>query len=132
VDRDSLQWYVDICKTRLGLSHWKVEVDKDTSDDDAWADIEVSDNLWEATLRVSADFFDQTQLEQRRVIAHELIHIHYAGVERAVNMLNGVLGSEGFAIFEKLFDVETERGADSLSKVLAPILPLPQEVLPKS
>jgi len=129
VDRESLQLYVDVCKTRVGLAHWKIDVDKGTADDDCWADIEVSENLWEATLRVSADFFEQTQVEQRRVIAHELIHVHYAGVERAVDTLNGVLGQEGFAIFEKLFDVETERGADSLSRVVAITLPFPEEVL---
>jgi len=121
------QDYVNKAAAILGLSHWKVEVSKHPAESDSWADVEVSDNLWNATIRLSADFWTLDPSEKRRVIAHELIHIHYAGVERAVEALNGVLGTEAFTLLQNVFDVEAERAADALSTPLSRLLPNPDE-----
>jgi hypothetical protein len=118
-----LQDYVTRCAAILGLAHWKVEVSKHPCEEDSWADIEVSQNLWTATMRVSAEFWALDPSEKRRVIAHELLHVHYAGAERAVEALDGVLGREGYEIISNVFDVEVERAADALSTPVARLLP---------
>ena len=123
-----LQEYVTRSSTILGLAHWKVEVSKHPCDEDSWADIEVSDNLWTATLRVSAEFWTLDNAEKRRVIAHELLHVHYAGAERAIESLEGVLGREGYEIISNVFNVEVERAADALSTPVSRLLPPIDEV----
>lgn len=123
-----LQDYVNKASTILGLAHWKVEVSKHPCEEDSWADIEVSDNLWTATLRVSSEFWTLDNFEKRRVIAHELLHVHYAGAERAIESLEGVLGREGYEIISNVFNVEVERAADALSTPVSRLLPSIDEV----
>lgn len=123
-----LQDYVNRASGILGLAHWKVEVSKHPCEEDSWADIEVSDNLWTATLRVSSEFWTLDNSEKRRVIAHELLHVHYAGAERAIESLEGVLGREGYEIISNVFNVEVERAADALSTPVSRLLPPIDEV----
>lgn len=123
-----LQDYVNKASAILGLSHWKVEVSKNPCDEDSWADIEVSENLWNAKMRVSSEFWTLDNAEKRRVIAHELLHVHYAGAERAIESLEGVLGREGYEIISNVFNVEVERAADALSTPVSRLLPPIDEV----
>ena len=126
MDAVAMQKYVDLCKDVFDLSHWKVVVSRESCEEDSWAEVEVSDNLWEATIKLAPDFFTQTKLEQRRIIAHELIHIHYAGAERIVESLDGVLGSQAYEIVDSIYTIETERGADSMSRLVARLQPMPE------
>ena len=118
-----LQEYVNRCLPVFGLTQWKVEVSKHPTEEDNWADIEVSDNLWSATLRVSSDFWSLDSAEKRRIVAHELLHVHYAGAERAIEALDGVIGTEAYAILSNIYEREVERAADALSMVVAKLLP---------
>ena len=123
-----VQDYVNRAAAIIGLAHWKIEVSKHPCEEDSWADIEVSQNLWNATLRVSAEFWGLDNQEKRRVIAHELLHIHYAGAERAIEALDGVIGKEAYEILANVFNVEVERAADALSTPVSKLLPLIDEV----
>lgn len=120
-----LEAYIDIAKGLLGLSHWEIKVSNSTPDDDTWADVEVSQNLFRATIRFSHDLWKEKPDEIRRVIAHELIHCHYAGVERLVDVVKESLGAAAGEIVDKVWDMESERAADALSTVVAGLLPLP-------
>jgi hypothetical protein len=117
--------YLTRAKSILNLSHWEIKISTDSPPDDAWADVEVSQNLYAATIRFSPSLWKEKPEEIRRVIAHELIHCHYAGVERLVETLEKTLGSQAYEIVASIWDVESERGADSLSTVVAELLPLP-------
>lgn len=121
-----LKDYLDRAKRILNLSHWEIKISADPPPDDAWADVEVSQNLYAATIRFSGSLWKQSPEEIRRVIAHELIHCHYAGVERLVGVVQDSLGTAAGDIVEKIWDVESERGADSLSTAVAELLPLPK------
>ena len=117
--------YLTRAKSILNLSHWEIKISTDSPPDDAWADVEVSQNLYAATIRFSPTLWKEKPEEIRRVIAHELIHCHYAGVERLVETLEKTLGSQAYEIVSNIWDVESERGADSLSTAVAELLPLP-------
>lgn len=123
-----VQEYVNRAASIIGLAHWKIEVSKHPCEEDSWADIEVSQNLWNATLRVSAEFWGLDPQEKRRVIAHELLHVHYAGAERAIEALDGVIGKEAYEILANVFNVEVERAADALSTPVSRLLPPIDEV----
>jgi hypothetical protein len=109
----------------MHLKQWTLKVSADIPADDSWADVEVSDNLWEASVRLSGDFFKETPESQRRILAHELMHVHNASLERLIGTLSGVLGSQAYELLEKVWDTEGERVAEALSFVVAEVLPLP-------
>lgn len=125
-NRDKAKAYIADAAERLNLKQWTIVVSDNLPPDDAYADVEASTNLWQATIRLSEDFWKEKPESQRRIVAHELIHLHYAGVERLVNQLESSLGSIAFDIVNSIWDVESERGADSLSFPLAEILPIPE------
>lgn len=124
--RETAKVYIADAANTLNLKQWTINVSKNLPPDDAYADIEASTNLWQATIRLSEDFWKEKPDSQRRIIAHELIHLHYAGVERLVEQLESSLGSIAFDIVNSIWDVESERGADALSFPLAKLLPLPE------
>lgn len=123
--RDKAKAYIASALPILNLRQWTVNLSESLPPDDSYADIEVSENLWTATIRLSEDFWKEKPESQRRIIAHELIHIHYAGVERLLNILQQSLGSMVYDVVDQIWDVESERGADSLSTPLGELLPLP-------
>ena len=123
---EEAQRYVDNAKRILNLTQWEIKVKDYPSAEDAYADIEPSDHLWHAKLRLSEDFFKEPAVEQRKIIAHELLHLHYAGVERMVNSAEDVMGAAAYDLYSKVWDIEVERAADSLSGPVGGLLPIPK------
>ena len=123
--REQVTAYLNAHRDVMHLKQWTLKVSADIPSDDSWADIEVSDNLWEATVRISGDFFKETPESQRRILAHELMHVHLAALERLMGSMEGVLGSQAYEVVDKLWDTEGERVAEALSFVVAEVLPLP-------
>jgi hypothetical protein len=126
VNQKQIKDYVDSCKEIMGLGHWEITVSTESAPDDSWADIEVSTNLYHATIRFSPKLWDEKHEDVKRVVAHELIHIHQTGVERLVETLEKQLGAAAYDLLTTVWDVESERSADSLSKVIAQLMPEPK------
>ncbi len=124
--RDQVAAYLNAHRDVMHLMQWTLKVTNDIPADDSWADVEVSDNLWEASIRLSNDFFKETPESQRRILAHELMHVHNAALERLIGTLEGVLGSQAYEVLDKVWDTEGERVAEALSFVVARVLPLPE------
>lgn len=124
-ERDKVREYLGKIKDELNLRQWNIKVSDDLPPDDSWADIEVSQNLWSATVRLSNDFFKESAEHQREILAHEMTHIHYSSLERLVETLEKVLGDQAYRILESLWDIESERAADSIAVPLGKSLPLP-------
>lgn len=124
--RERAAAYLNAQRATMRLSDWELKVSSDLPPDDAWADIEVSDNLWVATIRLSNDFFKLKPAEQRRVLAHELMHVHHHALDRLVAHLEGILGGEAFSLFDSQFDTEGERVCEALSFIVADRMPLPR------
>lgn len=123
--RDAVTEYLNANRGIMRLTEWELKASDDLPPDDAWADVEVSENLWVATIRLSNDFFKIKPREQRRVLAHELMHVHHHALDRLVAHLEGILGSEAFSLFDSQFDTEGERVCEALSFIVAERLPLP-------
>jgi hypothetical protein len=124
--RQQVTAYLNAHRDVMHLTQWTLKVSNDIPADDSWADVEVSENLWEATVRLSNDFFKETPDSQRRILAHELMHVHNAALERLMGTLSGVLGSQAYEVLDKVWDTEGERVAEALSFVVAGVLPLPE------
>ena len=123
--REQVTAYLNANRDVMHLKQWTLKVSNDIPADDSWADVEVSENLWEASVRLSGDFFKETPESQRRILAHELMHVHLAALERLMGSMEGVLGSQAYEVVDKLWDTEGERVAEALSFVVAEVLPLP-------
>ena len=123
--REQVTAYLNANRDVMHLKQWTLKVSNDIPADDSWADVEVSENLWEASVRLSGDFFKETPESQRRILAHELMHVHNAALERLIGTLSGVLGSQAYEVIEKVWDTEGERVAEALSFIVAEVLPLP-------
>ena len=124
--REQVTAYLNAHRDVLHLKQWTLKVSNDIPADDSWADVDVSENLWEATVRLSGDFFKETPESQRRILAHELMHVHNAALERLMGTLSGVLGSQAYEVLDKVWDTEGERVAEALSFVVAGVLTLPE------
>ena len=124
--REQVTVYLNANRDVMHLKQWHLKVSNDIPADDSWADVEVSENLWEASVRLSGDFFKESPESQRRILAHELMHVHNAALERLIGTLSGVLGSQAYEVLEKVWDTEGERVAEALSFVVAEVLPLPE------
>jgi hypothetical protein len=122
---EKAQRYVDAVKEILNLPQWDIKVKDYPAAEDAYADIEAHDVLWHAKLRLSEDFWKESPSEQRKIIAHEMLHLHYAGVERLVNSTEGTLGNAAYDLFSKVWEIEIERAADALSGPVGGLLPMP-------
>lgn len=124
-ERDRVRDYLAKNKDDLNLRQWTIKVSDDLPPDDSWADVEVSQNLWTATVRISNDFFKESPEHQREILAHEMTHVHYASLERLIETLEKILGDQAYKILEGLWDIESERAADSIAVPLGRSLPLP-------
>jgi hypothetical protein len=122
---EEAQRYVDNAKRILNLSQWEIKVQDYPSADDAYADIEPHDYLWHAKLRLSEDFWKEKPDDQAKIMAHELLHLHYAGVERIISHLEPILGGQAHELLSKFWDIEVERAADALSGPVGGLLPTP-------
>ena len=93
---------------------------------DAWADINPSEVAYTAELRVSHDFWVQSPERQREVLTHEVVHLLTARLDQTVEALEEPLGKVAWAIFDRHYEMATERVVDQLAIVLAERLPLPE------
>ena len=59
--RELARAYIAKVLPLLNLKQWDVKVSESLPPDDAYADIEVSENLWSATIRLSEDFWKEKQ-----------------------------------------------------------------------
>jgi hypothetical protein len=113
------RWAPYVCdlKNRVYLRDWQIAIYEDApAASEALASIEpVYGRKW-AALRLSDRFLSETQGEQRHTIAHELIHCHFAPLQRLIEANDEMTQGYKMAI---------EYAVDGLADAIAPLLPLP-------
>lgn len=119
------EWLAD-AQANLGVTDWKVNVVKDASDVDAWADIDPHSQNLTADLRVAHDFWRQEPEKQRLILTHELLHLVTCRTDRVVENLEEALGKVAWAVYEPQYLDATERMTEHLANVIAPYLTLPE------
>lgn len=119
------EWLAD-AQANLGVTDWKVNVVKDASDVDAWADIDPHSQNLTADLRVAHDFWRQEPEKQRLILTHELLHLVTCRTDRVVENLEEALGKVAWAVYEPQYLDATERMTEHLANVIAPYLTMPE------
>lgn len=111
----------------LLLRDWEIELDRTKADDDAWAQVCVSDVKNHARIKVLwPEFFHRTPGEQRQSLVHELIHPTFDRTDRVMYQLAEQLSENSACQFAKeAHRKEIEICVQRLARILAPHLPLP-------
>ncbi len=123
---DAVRAYVALLQPLFRLQHYEIEVwDEPPENKDAFADCGTKSRQHWARLRFAEKHFDTSPDEQRNTVAHELLHVLHDGVDVAAIEGFGGLATTSEEWARQRYDHENERLIDALSRVLAPLLPLP-------
>jgi hypothetical protein len=123
VNLPEVQRYVDTLVKLMKLGEWEVEVheaDAHPGGAQAWVHRH-NDGLWscgEAHIHIVA-WDNESPEERRRIIVHELLHLHLAPFSYMARKWRGNWGDEMVA---------EEMMIERLTSVIAPHMPLPDEV----
>jgi hypothetical protein len=121
-----LEAYIGMLQGHLNLYQWQVNVVRDASDVEAWADIAPHAQAQTADLRISHDFWAQPAERQREVLVHELVHLVTCRADQLVENLESALGKVAWATFEPQYEDAAERSVDHVARVVAQSVALPE------
>ena len=117
--------YIRECARLLGLAHLDLELSDEPCGDDVWAHIRVHSQKSHALISLHPEFTRQPSADQRRYVAHELVHCHLAALDWSVADLVDGLGVRAKRVASATWEQRSERACDDLARLLAPGLPLP-------
>lgn len=122
-DRLDYQPYFRALADRFGLKDWRIEaVDESPSSPTASLSVICIEGRKWARIRMSEDWLRDTEQAQRHDAVHELIHAHQA---HEGHLLQKLLPEEKQDVWRLAHEYTT----DSLADAIAPLLPLPSEIL---
>lgn len=135
--RRALVAYVRRLKAELHLQAWHVRIvwEYPNTDDGAGGDVQAETEpmgaRWLAELRLGEGFWRLDRAGVRRVLTHELLHLHHADLFRLVDadeaepILRQGLGAVAFGMFSGNVKRELELMVDQLTAIVEPAMPLP-------
>lgn len=121
----TLEAYLRVCADVLGLTHWTVNHNPVLCDD-AIACVDFADGFV-ANMRFSDTFKQATPEEQREIVAHEFVHVMMHPISNVVTAGMGTaLKKKAFKPLYALYEAEEENLAETIGRLIAPMLPLPE------
>jgi len=117
--------WVNAALPTLNLSIWRVTVAKAPAGQDAWAEIDPRSQSHEAELYIGWDLLKQPAERVREILTHELLHLVTCRADAVVENLEEPLGKQAWAVWHPAYEDAAERMVDDLSRLIAPLLPLP-------
>lgn len=120
----SLVRYISDIGKEYGLTGWEIALSHDADDHNA-AQVACVYGRRIALLALSPDFATFPPEEQRRVILHELTHVHLDQVTTLVHdALPGLLGQPAFDAFIAGYRQAMEHSTDAIAAAIADKFPL--------
>ena len=109
----------------LGLGSWSLSLSKGVpTGKTSTAETFIRDDADEAIVAVSDTFFDWPEPYRRKVLVHELLHLHLHELTKyARDAVEGDLGQTAERIFAMSLSSFEERAVDRLAVAIAPLLP---------
>ena len=126
--REQLLIYVRMLADMMDLKDWRLSVAEEPVDSSAQASAQVSAVAGRkmAEIEFCADFSSMSREDQRIVVVHELIHLHFEPMAiMSDNIIKKILGRESAGVFKIAFLQELEYGVDGLALAISPLFPLP-------
>jgi hypothetical protein len=114
--------YYQALAARMRLGGWTFIISDEGPEGDALASINCWYGRFGATVRLSDNFLNETEEEQRYICVHELVHVWFAHADELVSdeLPKGA---------KDAWTLASEYGVDAAAQTLAPFMPLPQEIL---
>lgn len=127
-DRKRLARYVRTVANTLGLHDWTVNIQEEEPDDkEAYAAVSCVYGRRIASVWFAHGFENLEPEEQRHVIVHELLHVHFDRVlTQAQQALPGLLGVGAFTVYLEGLRENVEHGVDAVADALAAAFPVPE------
>lgn len=108
---------------RLGLKDWEVVIEDDPPENpDAFANVECVYGRKLAHVSLSRNYLRSSEEKQRHGATHEALHCHHTMADQIV----GKLANDGEYAYYRLAH---EYGIDGVAVAVAPLMPLPSEVV---
>lgn len=124
--RGLVSGYLRQLQLDMDLSHWDLTIDWDEQcDEDCDAQVSTVEGRYTAVLWLHDRFFLLSRAEQRRVLVHELLHMHTAGVMTASRLGMKHLTKDTKAWVMAFVRDAEEHAVDALSRVVGTHLALP-------
>jgi hypothetical protein len=123
------QTYLRELADRLLLRDWEIELRREWSDTNAYATcmpFDKENHLW---VKLSESFDGNPAEERREWLVHELLHAHFARLDRVVERVKELASADNdlMKLVAQHHDEESEICVQRLARILTPFLPLPPD-----
>lgn len=118
---DYLRWL----KHELNLNEWNVyvlEEPPEGAEDGTLAMITPTEGRNVATIRIAPQLMDLSHEEIRRVLCHELLHLHHRNMLEPVRKIGGALSMDAYLILWENMRLASEIMTDQLAYAFARLL----------
>lgn len=127
-ERKRLGKYVRNIANTLGLRDWQLNLMPDEPDTkEAHAAVACTYGRKIASIWFASGFELLEPQEQRHVIVHELLHIHFDRVlTLSSQALPAAMGAPAWGVFDEAMRDHIEHGVDAVAEAIADAFPLPE------
>lgn len=126
MDVKKTQSFIEMIQLSLRLHMWNIYVAEETADDDCNASIHFTPGRRYATIRFAEDWDERSPEDKRHDVVHELLHVFHNDVDdnlwRFIDE-SGDLSDYVKSILLSQTRTDLERMVDSLTNVIAPLMP---------
>jgi hypothetical protein len=120
-----LKTYVREIQVRLGRGETDIRIGEHHSDEGTYAQVNPHEQAAEAEIRFSPDFYSDTPQGQRNTVVHEVLHLHFVGVDDVVHAWVDKLAPVDYAMLKRMMVRQEERIVDFMARIISPFMPLP-------
>jgi hypothetical protein len=121
-----LQQYLRNAADIIGLRDWEISYEpEDSPPDEAEARICALDNQ-RAFIGLAPKFWTHPPEQQRRILTHELVHLHFDRFSKFAELIEPQLAASTFQLFADGLEQAEEQAVEALARVLSQALPLPK------
>lgn len=121
-----LDGYVRTIADRLGLRDWAVKVGRHPSGEGTGADMHGVYGRKIAHIRVCAEFRQESEVDQRHYIVHELVHCHFESIRHLIECglpsAQALSGAAQQVLYQSFYQ-QLEYGVDAIAVVIASYMP---------
>lgn len=123
--RRVIESYLQTAAEALGLGAWAVTLSGGVpKTSTATAETFLRDDADEAIIAISDSFFDWPEPTRRKVLIHELLHLHLHDLTKyARDAVEDELGQAWERLFAMTLSSFEERAVDRLASAIAPLMP---------
>ena len=121
-----LTGYINKLAKLMGVDNWHITIRHGSTDDiSSYAETTLWDERFRADIVLRADWEPSSKEELREILAHEVIHLHFAALDQAFQSTKELLGKPLYLAVGDRYRTDREKAVQQIAHFWAPYLPLP-------